>query len=129
MNETHTEQMMIGEKAFFKRYWLFSWSVTAPVVVGVVAVFSVVGSTSVPVLAGYRFPSNALAIGWAIALAPILVLIVMAGIEFARAPSGMGCLEKLKFALRPGKRTFAIKMPLFVLLLVTSGLCHYNAPV
>lgn len=94
--------MMLGKRAFLKRYWLFSWYVTAPAIVAVVAFFSVIGSTAVPVVADYTFPNSAVALGWTIALAPMTALVVIAGVQFARAPAGLGLLGKLRFTLKSG---------------------------
>ncbi|XP_037498624.1 sodium- and chloride-dependent glycine transporter 2 isoform X1 [Rhipicephalus sanguineus] len=83
-------------------YWKITWTVTSPLVLLVIFIFSMLDQNEPVKYGDYEYPPWAIGIGWTITLFVMLQIPFWAIVAVHRAP-GNTLMQKMRFACRPSK--------------------------
>ncbi|XP_050032229.1 sodium- and chloride-dependent glycine transporter 2-like [Dermacentor andersoni] len=83
-------------------YWKVTWTVTSPLVLLVIFIFSMLDQNEPVKYGNYEYPPWAIGIGWAITLFVMLQIPFWAIVAVHRAP-GNTLMQKMRHACRPSK--------------------------
>lgn len=92
-------------------YWKVTWTVTSPLVLLVIFIFSMLDQNEPVKYGSYEYPPWAIGIGWTITLFVMLQIPFWAIVAVHRAP-GNTLMQKMRFACRPSKRWGPSKLSL-----------------